>query len=168
MNKLIEREYGYVDGSTALNPKRKPQSDKGKSLEKLKKAKNNRRLRQNNKSKTQLKQVMQVATFILILGTIVIYRDTKVYKMQNELLNYNKQISEINQQNEALKVDILKASSLSDIKETSEKKLNMVMPGNEDSIILSNNTDYFKDSKEISNSKTGQQSIISKIKDALF
>lgn len=165
---MIEKEYGYVEGSTALNPKRKPQSEQEKNYEKLKKAKQQRKLRQNNKNKKQFNQVMQVVAFIFILGTIVIYRDTKVYKMQGQVATYNRKISEINQQSEALKVNMLKASSLSEIKETSGKKLNMIIPGNDDSVKLSDDTNYFQGTKEVSNENKGQQSIISKIKDALF
>ncbi|MGU0355080.1 septum formation initiator family protein [Clostridium perfringens] len=73
---------------------------------------------------------------ILVVGGITISRDVKVYKTQQQLDSLNKEINSVITENEALKVQILKASSLDKIEETAKNKLKMILPTKENMIKL--------------------------------
>lgn len=92
---------------------------------------------QRRKSKKiKIKSVYQIVLLILVVGGITISRDVKVYKTQQQLDSLNKEINSVITENEALKVQILKASSLDKIEETAKNKLKMILPTKENMIKL--------------------------------
>ena len=114
---MVVKEYDYIKGNTALNPKRKVNERDNKKYDQLKKSKKNRERRiQEQKRKTRA-TMLQISLFILIMGIITIARDSQVFTMQKELTSINKEIKIYEAENEALKVDLLKASSLDNIKD---------------------------------------------------
>lgn len=165
---MVVKEYDYIKGNTALNPKRKVNERDNKKYDQLKKSKKNRERRiQEQKRKTRA-TMLQVSLFILIMGIITIARDSQVFTMQKELTNINKEIKIYEAENEALKVDLLKASSLDNIKDIAENKLEMSIATKDNIVAVDLSQNYFKelDKKDKSENKESK-GIINKVLDAL-
>ncbi|PWX28467.1 cell division protein FtsL, partial [Clostridium perfringens] len=110
-------------------------------LYQVKKPMTRKRKKSNNKEEKSKKiknkkSVYQIVLLILVVGGITISRDVKVYKTQQQLDSLNKEINSVITENEALKVQILKASSLDKIEETAKNKLKMILPTKENMIKL--------------------------------
>lgn len=101
-----------------------------------KRKKSNNKEEKSKKIKKIKKSVYQIVLLILVVGGITISRDVKVYKTQQQLDSLNKEINSVITENEALKVQILKASSLDKIEETAKNKLKMILPTKENMIKL--------------------------------
>ncbi|SHJ61056.1 hypothetical protein SAMN02745163_02264 [Clostridium cavendishii DSM 21758] len=169
MNKLVLKDYDYVKGNTALQPKKKETNHEvDKQYEKLKKSKLERKNRLKNQRRKTRAEILQIGALIFVLGMIAIWRDTNVYSMRNNLSNTNKQISEVSSDNEALRVEILKASSLGNVKKTSENDLNMVIPTKENIVKVDLTKDNFKKQENKPVKVTNNKSFIMNIKDALL
>lgn len=165
---MVVKEYDYIKGNTALNPKRKVNERDNKKYDELKKSKKNRERRiQEQKRKTRA-TMLQISLFILIMGIITIARDSQVFTMQKELTNINKEIKIYEAENEALKVDLLKASSLDNIKDIAENKLEMNIATKDNIVAVDLSQNYFKelDQKDKSENKESK-GIINKVLDAL-
>lgn len=165
---MVVKEYDYIKGNTALNPKRKVNERDNKKYDQLKKSKKNRERRiQEQKRKTRA-TMLQISLFILIMGIITIARDSQVFTMQKELTNINKEIKIYEAENEALKVDLLKASSLDNIKDIAENKLEMNIATKDNIVAVDLSQNYFKelDQKDKSENKESK-GIINKVLDAL-
>lgn len=135
---MIIKEFDY-NGSSALKPQRKEQTTPSKKNYDEKKKKIEQQRRKKQREKKLKKNVIQVVLLILVVGGITITRDVKVYKTQQQLDSINKQINTVITENEALKVEILKAGSLDKIEETAKNKLKMVLPTKDDMIKLGGN-----------------------------
>ena len=123
---MIVKEVDYIRENTANVPQRKYNDiKKDKSLEDSKKRKN--KLLKEKKKKTR-NGALQIALVIFVLGVLTIWRDTKVYNLQTQIGTLNNEIKTINSENEALKVDLLKNSSLKNIESSAKKKLGMISP----------------------------------------
>ncbi|WP_300348723.1 septum formation initiator family protein [Clostridium sp.] len=135
---MIVKEFDY-NGSSALKPQRKKQTTPSRKNydRKIKKIEQQRKRKQREKNLK--KNVIQVVLLILVVGGITITRDIKVYKTQQQLDSINKQINTVITENEALKVEILKAGSLDKIEETAKNKLKMILPTKDDMIKLGGN-----------------------------
>ena len=132
---MIVKEFDY-NGSSALKPQRKEQTIPSKENYDKKKKKIEQQRRKKQKDKKIRKSVYQIVLLILVVGGITISRDVKVYKTQQQLDSLNKEINSVITENEALKVQILKASSLDKIEETAKNKLKMILPTKENMIKL--------------------------------
>ena len=133
---MIVKEFDY-NGSSALKPQRKEQTIPSKETYDKKKKKIEQQRRKKQKDKKIRKSVYQIVLLILVVGGITtISRDVKVYKTQQQLDSLNKEINSVITENEALKVQILKASSLDKIEETAKNKLKMILPTKENMIKL--------------------------------
>ncbi|GIM27988.1 hypothetical protein CPJCM30710_06540 [Clostridium polyendosporum] len=169
MNKLVMKNYD-VKGNVAFNPKRKidgPNHDK--QYESLRRSKIERKNRLQEQQKASRKAATQVILLILVLGLITIWRDSKVYNLQNQLSITNKQIKDINSENEALRIEIIKSSSLENIKTIAENNLKMSVPEKEDIVKAAVTEDYFKDDTMLAiKQKKQDKNLLAKIKDALF
>ena len=132
---MIVKEFDY-NGSSALKPQRKEQTIPSQETYDKKKKKIEQQRRKKQKDKKIKKSVYQIVLLILVVGGITISRDVKVYKTQQQLDSLNKEINSVITENEALKVQILKASSLDKIEETAKNKLKMILPTKENMIKL--------------------------------
>ena len=132
---MIVKEFDY-NGSSALKPQIKEQTIPSKETYDKKKKKIEQQRRKKQKDKKIRKSVYQIVLLILVVGGITISRDVKVYKTQQQLDSLNKEINSVITENEALKVQILKASSLDKIEETAKNKLKMILPTKENMIKL--------------------------------
>jgi len=132
---MIVKEFDY-NGSSALKPQRKEQTIPSTETYDKKKKKIEQQRRKKQKDKKIRKSVYQIVLLILVVGGITISRDVKVYKTQQQLDSLNKEINSVITENEALKVQILKASSLDKIEDIAKNKLKMILPTKENMIKL--------------------------------
>lgn len=161
------KDYDYIKGSTALNPKRKEKEFDWDKYEQLKKSKKQRNIRINEKRVKARVGVAQVITLVFVLGFATILRDSQVYKIQNSIAKVDSEINVMVAENEALNVEILKASSLGTIKEKAENELGMTIPKKEDVLKIDLSENNFS-VKENNLTKDMEKGLLEKIKDALW
>lgn len=137
------REYDYIKGNTALVPERQIKEKVTRDREKLQKRK--KEVQKNNKL---TKDFMGIVFLLFILGGTSLWMDGYVYFLQKQLSNIEVQFSDELAINEALKLDMLKISSIEKVKTTAEKELGMVYPGKEGTISIDMSKEYFSHIKE--------------------
>lgn len=145
MNKVIVKGNDYVKGSTAIKPQRKvsvPKRDR--KYEELEKAKNRRNKRLKVLKREKRNAVLQIALVVFVLGVITVWRDTKVYSIQSKLGEVKDQIHVVNSENEALRVELLKNSSLKNIEENAKNKLKMVDLSDADKVEIDLSKNYLE------------------------
>lgn len=141
---MSKREYDYIRGNTVTKPNRKYEEiDKKIQKENLERRKREQQRQKQEEKKLIVKNILQVASIALILGVLTIARDAKVYKIQNELSNIKSNIQVTIAEGEALRANLLKYSSISDIK-ASATELGMKMPTKDQTISISITKDYFE------------------------
>ena len=151
------REYNYTRGNTALVPERKPQYDKNKK----RKIKEELRAKKIKKLKVNLiSNVVGISALVCILGGITLAIDGYVYDRQNELTQIKEEAEVSSDINDALKVMLLKYSSLENVKNVAENELSMVYPNKDNTIMIDMSKDYFS---HISEEENGE-SFLDKIK----
>ena len=134
------REYNYTRGNTALVPERKPQYDKNKKQ----KIKEELRAKKIKKLKVNLiSNVVGISALVCILGGITLAIDGYVYDRQNELTQIKEEAEVSSDINDALKVMLLKYSSLENVKNVAENELSMVYPNKDNTIMIDMSKDYF-------------------------
>ena len=151
------REYNYTRGNTALVPERKPQYDKNKKQ----KIKEELRAKKIKKLKVNLiSNVVGISALVCILGGITLAIDGYVYDRQNELTQIKEEAEVSSDIDDALKVMLLKYSSLENVKNVAENELSMVYPNKDNTIMIDMSKDYFS---HISEEENGE-SFLDKIK----
>ena len=151
------REYNYTRGNTALVPERKPQYDKNKKQ----KIKEELRAKKIKKLKVNLiSNVVGISALVCILGGITLAIDGYVYDRQNELTEIKEETAASSDINDALKVMLLKNSSLENVKNVAENELSMVYPNKDNTIMIDMSKDYFSHINEEEN----KESFLDKIK----
>ena len=151
------REYNYTRGNTALVPERKPQYDKNKKQ----KIKEELRAKKIKKLKVNLiSNVVGISALVCILGGITLAIDGYVYDRQNELTEIKEETAASSDINDALKVMLLKYSSLENVKNVAENELGMVYPNKDNTILIDMSKDYFPHINEEEN----KESFLDKIK----
>ena len=151
------REYNYTRGNTALVPERKPQYDKNKKQ----KIKEELRAKKIKKLKVNLiSNVVGISALVCILGGITLAIDGSVYDRQNELTEIKEETAASSDINDALKVMLLKYSSLENVKNVAENELGMVYPNKDNTILIDMSKDYFSHINEEEN----KESFLDKIK----
>lgn len=171
MNKLARREYDYIKGNTALAPERKSKvrkpNEKYKKIQRRKKIQTRNALLQNRR-KNDRKYILTVAAVILGLGFLTISGDNKVYNMQKQSTLLNSQIKQTQEENEALKVKVLKFSAINNIQGNAKTKLSMFIPKKEETVKIDFTQDYFKDIKpNVTKSNTNKTTFLSKFTNIL-
>ena len=146
---MVVREYDYIRGNTALAPERKI---KEKEVKKKKKQTRKEFDWKNNRSK-----IISSAVIVSILGVASLTIDSYVYKIQKNLSNLEVEMETELSKSEAMKVELLKVSSLDNINNIAVNGLNMAYPDKSSSITIDMSKNYFdhiKDEQE-TNTKTG-------------
>ena len=146
-------EYSYgVKGNTAVKPLKKTTIRKPKKHNEItQKKKNDKKKLFKKQRQSDRKYMLTVVGIVLSLGCITIAGDSKVYKMQKTVTTLENEISSTKEENEALRVEILKYSSLNNIEENAGNTLGMHVPHGEDVVKIDFSNDYFKDVKVNSN-----------------
>ena len=103
--------------------------------------------RKEEKKEKELKNILQVASIALVLGVLTIARDGRVYRLQNDLSNVKSEAKTITAENEALRVNLLKFSSLGEIKAFASKE-GMKVPQKDDIITVNITKDFFANIRE--------------------
>lgn len=163
---MQERQYGYIRGNTAIAPERKQRTGKNnKKKNSILRKKNKQKALIQNKKNDRKYMFLVVAT-IFTLGCITISGDTKVYNMQKQVTELTSTIKQMKEENEALKVKVLKYSSLSNIEGNAGSKLGMYIPSSSDVVKIDFSENYFKDVSSVANtSKNDKGGLFSKIAD---
>lgn len=161
---MVVREYDYIKGSTATNPSRKSKVRKSdKEYKKLQRVKKNRNIQLKNKKRNDRKYILTIAIVIISFGCITIFGADRVYTMQKQVSDLNTQIKQTQEDNEALKVKLLKFSSLSNIQESAKTKLGMSMASKKDTVKVDFSDNYFEDVKLNDNTNKKQANLFSKL-----
>jgi len=95
----------------------------------------------------------------------VISRDTKVYNMQKELTSLNSKINTMIDENEALRIELLKVGSLDNIKVNAESKLGMSIATKDNTMQIEVPSSYFE---EDNSAQDENKTVLSRIMDAFF
>lgn len=164
---MARREYDYIKGSTALAPERKRRVQKPdkkyKQIQRRKKLQS-KNILLRNKRKNDRKYVLTVAIVIFSLGFVTISGDSKVYNMQKQVTDLSTQINQTEEANEALKVKVLKYSSLNNIEQNAGKKLSMAVPKKDETVKIDFSQNYFKDLKStVSDTNTKETNLFFKL-----
>ena len=99
------------------------------------------------------------------MGSVTIAGNSKLYSMQKVLSQLESQVKEVKSNNEALSLQLLKVSSIENIKTYAESTLGMINPDKNSTVHENLSVDYFQDGESL---KDNNETILSKIKDALF
>lgn len=143
MNKIMEREYDYIRGNTAVNPNRKyKESNEEQRRSEIEKAQREKRRRLRALRDKRTKDVIHIGLVLCVLGVVTIMRFGNIYETQRKLTNVKADIKNVVADNEALRVDLFKVSSTENIKETAEK-VGMITPKSTDLISVDMSKDYF-------------------------
>ena len=107
-----------------------------------------------------ISNVVGISALVCILGGITLAIDGYVYDRQNELTKIKEEAEVALDINDALKVTLLKYSSLENVKNIAENELSMVYPNKDNTIMIDMSKDYFS---HISEEENGE-SFLDKIK----
>ena len=145
---MVNGEYDYIRGNTILNPKRRFEEEKRRQeRENIERQKKEQQRKQRENKKAIVKNILQVASIALVLGVLTIARDGRVYRLQNDLSNVKSEVKVVTAENEALRVNLLKFSSLGEIKDFASKA-GMKVPQNDDIITVNITKDFFANIRE--------------------
>ncbi|NLL31539.1 MAG: cell division protein FtsL [Clostridiales bacterium] len=145
---MVNNEYDYIRGNTAIKPKRKDNTiEKRRERQRLEERKRERQRQEARQNKSIVMNILHVATVILILGVINIALDGRVYKTQKNLTDLKNEIRTAKAEGEALRVNLLKNSSIEDIKEYANA-LGMKTPGKDDTVVVNINKNFFENIQE--------------------
>lgn len=107
-----------------------------------------------------ISNVVGISALVCILGGITLAIDGYVYDRQNELTQIKEEAEVSSDINDALKVMLLKYSSLENVKNVAENELSMVYPNKDNTIMIDMSKDYFSHINEEENG----ESFLDKIK----
>ena len=164
---MTGREYDYIKGNTVSAPERKSgirkPNKKYKQIQRRKKI-NTRNTLLRNRRKNDRQYILTMVVIILGIGFITISGDSKVYNMQRKISDISTKINQTQEENEALKVKLLKYSALSNIQEKAGTKLAMSIPNKEETVKIDFSKNYFEDIKATgSNNNTKETNLLSKL-----
>ncbi len=111
------------NGNTVLKPQYEPQIEKDKVKEKKSNTKGTK-----NTTKAFKKKFKTLRNIIIafIIGVTLVARYGILYSMQKDLSNINSHISEVEKENENLKVELVHYNNLSNIEKVAGQNLKMV------------------------------------------
>lgn len=145
---MVNKEYDYIRGTTALNPKRNYEEEKRRQeRENIEKQRKEQQRKEREAKKNVVKNILQVASITLVLGVLTIARDGKVYKLQNELSTVKDDVKLMTAENEALRVNLLKFASIGEIK-IAASEAGMKAPQKDDIITINIDKDFFANIRE--------------------
>lgn len=139
---MIVEGQGYVKGNTVLKPQRQIR----KPNERKKSEDNSSLIRKKAliEKKKKRNAILQIALVAFVLGVMTIWRDTKVYGLQAELGKISGEINQVKAENEALRVDLLKNASLTNIEKNAKGKLDMINPSDAEKVNIDLSKNYLE------------------------
>jgi cell division protein FtsL len=161
---LVFTGKDYVNnGSSALQPKKKPIWDNDRELKKAENEK--QKVLKQLKLKNQALVIFSI-TLLFMLGSTVIYRYSKIYTMQNALIASSTSAQNIEKDNENLHFQLIQYNRVSVVQDNATK-LNMVPTDKSQEVSL----DYDKqtlNAGESSEKSQNKQPFFNKIIDAII
>lgn len=112
-NKKISTKYVYGNVAYDLEPEIEPKIEK--------------KIKKKNKNSYKFKLIGKII-IISILSFLLVYRFTIVMKLTYDIRNIKTQISEINNNNENIKINLANMNNIWDIEKEAVGKLGMVIP----------------------------------------
>ena len=161
-------EYEYINGNIVSIPKeeKNKREEEARKKREEEKRKYNKRLRENKKYNR--KATSQIIIVALLLGIVSIALSSKNYVMQKNLIAINSEINLIEEENEAMQIQLSKQSALLSIASNAEA-LGMRAATKEDMVSLDLSQNYFEKLEVAKNTKDeGKSGFFSKIMDVLF
>ena len=168
MNKVIvTNKEGFISGNTVLepdyNPSRKVNDEKYKKLEKSRKEAQEKVKQQKLKGRLA---VLRSIALVFVLALLVVGRFAQIYSLQSSLTKTRSQISNLQAENENLKIVLLKDSNLKTVEDTAVNKLHMVRPDTSKVMKVDlNKVNYFAAQ---SNENNEHLSLLDRLKKILF
>ncbi|ASW42650.1 cell division protein FtsL [Clostridium isatidis] len=145
---MVNNEYDYIRGNTAIKPKRKDNAiEKRRQKRNLEERRREIQRKEARQNKSIVMNILHVATVILILGVINIALDGRVYKTQKILSDVKNEIRIAKAEGEALRVNLLKNSSIEEIKEYANA-IGMKTPGKNDTVVVTIKKNFFENIQE--------------------
>ncbi|WP_418222528.1 cell division protein FtsL [Clostridium isatidis] len=145
---MVNNEYDYIRGNTAVKPKRKDNAiEKRREKRNLEERRREIQRKEARRNKSIVMNILHVATVILILGVINIALDGRVYKTQKILSDVKNEIRIAKAEGEALRVNLLKNSSIEEIKEYANA-IGMKTPGKNDTVVVTIKKNFFENIQE--------------------
>lgn len=163
---IVVKEDSYIRGNTVLAPGH-TNAQEEHTYEQYKKEKNKIIKKNKQKRVTSKAKILRNILVTFIVGVTLVARYCMLYNMQKELSAVKSSIVSLNKENENLKVELVKYSSLQIVEETAFKKLAMVLPDKNDAIYTNLSKDNIGDNNAKSNVKK-QATFTDKIKKLLF
>lgn len=146
---MPQGEYSYgIKGNTAVKPLKKTTIRKPKKQNKNRKKIKSKAYLSRKQKQSDRKYMLTVILTVLGLGCITIAGDGKVYKMQQTVSKLENQISTTEEENEALRVKILKYSALNNIEENASNSLGMHVAQGSDVVKIDFSNNYFQNIEE--------------------
>lgn len=152
---MVVKEFDYISGNTAAKPERRSTELDRRKYEELKRSKKQRNKRKKEEDKKRIRGVYQIAAVLCILGVGTVIRDGKVIQLQRDVNNLNSEIRLATDENEAIRVELLKFASLDNIKTNAEEKLAMATPTKDSFVQIDLSKNYFS---ELENEITAEKS----------
>ncbi|MFL0195515.1 hypothetical protein ACJDU8_08040 [Clostridium sp. WILCCON 0269] len=161
---IVINEKDMINGNTVLQPEYKPYKETEEKKYRHKKTGKDKK--RNIKVKKKL-QVIRNIGLAFTVGLILVYRYSIIYDMQTELNSVEVNISEVNRQNENLKVDLVKYNNLQYIENSAINKLHMVVPNQANAAYVNLDKQTIKTQEDIDEIKT-QKGILNKLKQLIW
>ncbi|MGB4590158.1 MAG: hypothetical protein WBI17_13160 [Clostridiaceae bacterium] len=133
------------------------QREQSKKLEKSRQELNRRNALRNNQMKMS---VVMTIFFIASVLFVTIYRTSVIYSLQNDYVSMQKDTNTLGKANEALKAELIKASSINAIVEKSEE-LALVEPAKDSFLMVDLSRNNFKDDEPVAEEPNLSEKILS-------
>jgi cell division protein FtsL len=164
---IIANNKNMINGSSALAPQSIPSRDrdiqKHRDLEKSRKE--HERINRE-KSINKKTMVLRNILVLFILGILLVYRFSVIYNMERNILDVKKQISNINAENESLKIDLLQYNNIHLLEAEALENLNMIPKSRENAIYINLDKSNFKNN--LQEGEKESDSLFFKIKKILY
>ncbi|WP_315114425.1 septum formation initiator family protein [uncultured Clostridium sp.] len=144
---IITDKNEYINGSTVLAPNSYPKVKKD-TKEKVTIDRKALIEERNKRTKSKLKVIRNIS-LVFIVGVTIVGRYGQIYNMQRQLNTLNTKISDINKDNENLRIELVKYSNLSLIEEIATTKLKMIKPTKADIMYVDMTKDAIKEGENV-------------------
>ncbi len=158
-------EGNAIRGNTVLKPEYLPSIEQENEKKRLKERAKNKRLKQK-RVKNKFKIIRNIV-FSFIIGVTLVGRYCIIYNMQKELNSIKFNTNEMNNENENLKVELVKYNNIQYIEEFAVNKLHMFSPDKGSAIYTDLNKENIK-SIDKKNEKQAPKKIWEKLTKILF
>ena len=157
--------YPGVEKSPEIHQEElRKQREESKRLEKSKQEFNRRNALRNNRMKMS---VVLTIFFIAAVSLVTIYRSSVIYSLQNQYVTLQSETKSLGKGNEALKAELIMASSISEIMKKSEV-LALVEPAKDSYLMVDLSRNNFTEEELVVNETNFSEKILSMLSLNIF